>query len=80
MSRDLNFCLFCKQDVIRECSPPAGKPCFMLTVARLADVAEQVGLTVNDLLELLNGGLSVGELLDVIGRAARVQCSPGPTV
>jgi hypothetical protein len=76
MSRDLKFCPFCKQDVIRDCSPPPGQPCFMTTIAKLANLAERVGLNVNDLLDLLNGGLSVGELLDVIGRAARAQKSP----
>ena len=48
----------------------------MAAIAQLANMAEQVGLNVNDLIDLLNGGLSVGELVDVIARAAREQHSP----
>jgi hypothetical protein len=69
------LCVLCTQDVIRDCAPPEGDPCFMTTIAKLANMAEHVGLGCSDLIDMFNRGVSVGELIDLIGRAARQQHS-----
>ena len=72
MSHDLKSFPFRYQDVIGD----EGQPGLITAIAQLANMAEQVGFSVNDLIDLLNGGFTVGELLNVIGRAAREQHSP----
>jgi hypothetical protein len=43
-------------------------PASLLTsIEKLARAGEQAGLSVPDMVEMLHAGLSVGELLDVIG-------------
>jgi hypothetical protein len=72
MSHDPELSPFCHRDMIGD----EGQPGLITAIAQLANMAEQVGLSVNDLIDLLNRGLSVGQLVDAIGRAAREQHSP----
>ncbi len=41
-------------------------PSLMKTIEKLAAAAELAGLSPQDLIDILNGGLSVADLLDVI--------------
>jgi hypothetical protein len=67
MSRPkLNFCQFCQQDLIRDCKPGPGQPCFIGSITKLVDMGEQAGISVQDMIDLLRGGLSLSELLKTI--------------
>jgi hypothetical protein len=71
MSRPkLNFCQFCKQDLIRECKPGPGQCCFMSSIGKLVDIGGQVGLSVQEMIDLLKGGVSLSGLLQTIASAA----------
>jgi hypothetical protein len=77
MSRSkINLCQFCKQDVIRDCKPRPGEPCLISSITKLVDMGGQVGLSVQDMIDLLNGGLSLADLVKSIAGAAMVaSCS-----
>jgi hypothetical protein len=70
-----NFCQFCKQDLIRDCSPGPGRPCFFTSIGKLVDMAGQVGLCAQDMIDLLNGGLTLAELLGAIASATALASS-----
>jgi hypothetical protein len=75
-----NLCRFCKQDLIRECKPHPGKTCFVSSISKLVDMGEQVGLSVQDMIDLLNGGLSLTDLVKSIASAAMVASPDGSYV
>jgi hypothetical protein len=71
MSRpQFTLCQFCKQDLIRNCEPRPGQPCLMTGIAKLAQMGEQVGLSVQQMIDLLNDDLSLNDLLNSITCAA----------
>ncbi|HWY52977.1 MAG TPA: hypothetical protein VNZ03_00835 [Terriglobales bacterium] len=44
------------------------QPVLDRTIEKLAQAAEQAGLSIEDLIRILNAGVSVERLLDLIGR------------
>ena len=44
------------------------EPAFLETIEKFARAAEQAGLTVDDMIRILNAGVSVETLLDLITR------------
>ena len=59
-------CRYCRQDILRDCTPEsraAGEQsCPVATIAKLSRVAEQAGLGRQELVQMLEGGMSLREL------------------
>jgi hypothetical protein len=72
------LCRYCRQDLLRECTPElraaAGQPCPIGTIARLSRTAEEVGLSYQNILELLEHGMTVQE----VARMVLSRLTPGP--
>ena len=63
-----NFCQDCKQDLIRDCANTVHltQPCLLRTIRRFAAAANYVGISNQQLVNLLKARLSVSDLLDII--------------
>ena len=63
-----DICRHCRQDLVRDC--PAddhrASPCLVATLHKFVLAAEGMGITCDDLLEMLNGGVTIAEILDVM--------------
>ena len=63
-----DICRQCRQDLVRDC--PAddhrASPCLVATLHKFVLAAERMGITCDDLLEMLNGGVTLAEILDVM--------------
>jgi hypothetical protein len=63
-------CAGCMQDVIRDCPEAliaAGHyPCLVVTLRRFADAAQRVGIDTSTLIRLLNAGVPIPRILDLI--------------
>lgn len=63
-----DVCRRCRQDLVRDC--PAenerASPCLIATLHKFVLAAEGMGFTCDDLLEMLNGGMTVAEVLDLM--------------
>jgi len=60
----------CRQDIIRDCDvclyPGDDGRCLFTAIRNLALAGESVGLSIDSMIDLLNGGMSVPELFDYI--------------
>ncbi len=63
-----DICRQCRQDLVRDC--PAddhrASPCLVATLHKFVLAEEGMGITCDDLLEMLNGGVTIAEILDVM--------------
>jgi hypothetical protein len=59
------MCRFCSQDVVMDCSADhSGKPCLIATIHKFVLLTGMGGLSCDDLLDLLRGGLTPAEILE----------------
>jgi len=59
-------CRQCRQDVVRDCPAHdhSASPCLIAILHKF--VLAAIGITCDDLLEMLNGGVTLAEILDVM--------------
>jgi hypothetical protein len=71
----------CRQDVIRDCPETLHvsneRPCLVATIRRLAAAGEQAAFSVADLIRLLNSGMPVSTVVDLIELRFRAQSHLG---
>lgn len=64
-----SFCRSCGEDILRDCSEvhrTEERPCLVATLRKFAAAAEAAGFSMSDVIEMLNAGISVIEICDLI--------------
>ena len=68
MQSNPSFCDDCRQDLIRDCAETmrVTQPCLVRTIRRLEAAANYVGIDTPTLIKMLQDGMSLNEVLDII--------------
>jgi hypothetical protein len=60
-------CHLCQQDLLKDCKQDhAGKPCLIAKLHNLVLLAEDVWFSRDDLRDMLNGGMTPAEIIDLM--------------
>jgi hypothetical protein len=76
------LCRGCKQDLLRDCPETLGvnrgHPCFVQTIYKFAQAGAQAGLGVGTLIQILQAGVPMTAVLDLIeSRLEQQRCGHG---